>query len=135
MKDVSVQKEIKLLKLILKKAVKMGIKMPLDFIDFKPKFKIIEKEVIYLTWEELMKLYNLSIPEDGTEITLCDISGQYYKKIVKGSSSLKKTRDLFCFCCFTGLRYSDMAKLRKTDVKNDACEERCNQGGNGKDKR
>ena len=46
MKDVSVQKEIKLLKLILKKAVKMGIKMPLDFMDFKPKFKIIEKEVV-----------------------------------------------------------------------------------------
>ena len=118
MKDVSVQKEIKLLKLILKKAVKMGIRMPLDFIDFKPKFKIIDKEVVYLTWEELMKLYNLSIPDDGTEITVSDISGQYYRKIVKRSSSLKKTRDLFCFCCFTGLRYSDMAKLRKTDVRN-----------------
>lgn len=120
MKDVSVQKEIKLLKLILKKAVKMGIKMPLDFMDFKPKFKIIEKEVVYLSWEELMKLYKFTIPDDGTEVTLEDMSGIYYKKTVKGSSSLKKTRDLFCFCCFTGLRYSDMAKLRRTDIVNGA---------------
>ena len=31
-------------------------------------------------------------------------------------SSLLKTRDLFCFCAFTGLRYSDMAALKRTDI-------------------
>ena len=34
-------------------------------------------------------------------------------------SSLLKTRDLFCFCAFTGLRYSDMAALKRTDITSD----------------
>lgn len=29
-------------------------------------------------------------------------------------------RDVFCFCCFTGLRYSDVARLRLSDVKREA---------------
>jgi site-specific recombinase XerD len=52
------------------------------------------KTIIYLSWDELIKLYNL-------ELT---------------NKSLQNVRDVFCFCCFTGLRYSDAAKLRKTDL-------------------
>ena len=32
------------------------------------------------------------------------------------NNSFGIVRDAFCFCCFTGLRYSDVAKLRKSDV-------------------
>ena len=31
---------------------------------------------------------------------------------------LSRARDVFCFCCFTSLRYSDVAKLKKSDIQN-----------------
>jgi integrase len=31
--------------------------------------------------------------------------------------ALERVRDVFLFCCFTGLRYSDVAKLKRSDVK------------------
>ena len=57
------------------------------------------KEIIYLEWDELMKLYDFEF-------------GERHK-------GLASVRDVFCFCCFTGLRYSDAAKLRTTDICND----------------
>ena len=33
-----------------------------------------------------------------------------------------KVRDVFCFCCFTGLRYSDVLKLGKEDIHKDYIE-------------
>ena len=56
------------------------------------------KEIIYLEWEELLNLYSF------------DFSAR---------PSLAAVRDVFCFCCFTGLRYSDVAKLKRDDVKKD----------------
>ena len=38
------------------------------------------------------------------------------KKTVHNSAALEKTRDLFCFCAFTSLRYSDVHALRWADV-------------------
>ena len=35
------------------------------------------------------------------------------------AAALAKTRDCFCFCAFTSLRYSDMAKLRRSDITED----------------
>lgn len=67
---------------------------------WKPKFKGVDgnqKEVIHLSWEELMRLYNLEFPTN--------------KKY------LERVRDVFCFTCFTGLRYSDVAKLSRSDIK------------------
>lgn len=32
---------------------------------------------------------------------------------------LAKTRDLFCFCAFASLRYSDMEALKRTDIDGD----------------
>lgn len=55
------------------------------------------KEIVYLEWEEVMKLYN-HIYE--------------YKY-------LENCRDIFLFCCFTGLRYSDLKSLKKDNVFND----------------
>lgn len=37
----------------------------------------------------------------------------------ENEKGLERIRDVFVFCCFTGLRYSDVAKLRRTDVKAD----------------
>ena len=119
MKDVSIQKDLKMLKWFLRRAMEIGVKVPADFITFKPKFKLIDKEVVFLTWDELLRLYNFDVPKDGTEVRLKDINGKIYKKVVQNRSSLIKTRDLFCFCAFTGLRYSDMAALKRTDITED----------------
>ena len=119
MKDVSIQKDLKMLKWFFRHAMEIGAKVPTDFINFRPKFKLIDKEVVFLTWDELLHLYNFDVPKDGTEVHLKDLSGKIYKKIVQNRSSLIKTRDLFCFCAFTGLRYSDMAALKRTDITED----------------
>ncbi len=67
---------------------------------WKPRLKGTDgnqKEVIHLTWDELLHLYSFPVPE----------SKQY----------LSRARDVFCFQCFTSLRYSDVAKLSKADIK------------------
>lgn len=66
---------------------------------WKPNLPGIKEElnpVIYLDWDELMKLYNF------------DLQKTY----------LKHVRDVFCFCSFTGLRYSDVSKLTQSNIKN-----------------
>lgn len=67
-------------------------------IEFK-KFKTIHNniEVIYLTMDELMRLYNY--PFD--------------------SKRLEHVRDFYCFGCFTGLRFSDLKQLRPSNVYED----------------
>jgi integrase len=64
------------------------------------KYKLSDNptEVVYLTYEELMSIYNLELPE---------------------GSSLDKVRDVFCFGCFTGQRFSDIANLKHEDIKRD----------------
>ena len=108
-----------MLKWFLRGAMEVGAKVPADFLNFRYKFKLIEKEVVFLTWDELIRLYNFEVPEEGAVVRLKDISGLIYKKEVRNRSYLLKTRDLFCFCAFTGLRYSDMAALKRTDVISD----------------
>ena len=55
-----------------------------------------KNEVIYLTEDELMILYNLQLDEDR----------------------LKRVRDAFVFQCFTGVRYSDIQNISREDIKN-----------------
>lgn len=66
--------------------------------NFKQRYKKTKKEIIFLKWDELMKVYNL------------DLTGHPEKE---------KTRDMFCFCCFTSLRYSDMQNLKWANVSED----------------
>ncbi len=67
--------------------------------NFKPRFKGLDcKEVIFLTWEELQLFLNHNFK----------------------SASLGMVRDVFCFSCFTSLRYSDVHKLRRSDLHLDA---------------
>lgn len=68
-----------------------------EFETFKPKLKKTKKKVIFLTWEELSQLQNYEIPET--------------KKY------LERIRDVFLFLCFTGIRYSDVYNLKRSDVK------------------
>lgn len=63
------------------------------FANFKISFEKIERS--YLTKEELEILYN--------------------KKF--GSERLERVRDVFLFCCYSGLSYSDLYNLTKEEIK------------------
>lgn len=69
---------------------------------FRPKLKDTHKKIIFLTWEELTKLREFEIPP--------------------AKQSLDRVRDVFLFQCFTGLRYSDVYNLRRSDIKEDYIE-------------
>ena len=87
--------------------------------DNKQKFKIVQKPIIFLTREELIRLYHYVVPLTGTVVSLKDMDGNSYQKRVTCSAALSRARDLFCFCAFTSLRYSDMAKLCRSDIDKD----------------
>lgn len=56
------------------------------------------------------------IPPNGAIVTLNDQRGLPYQKLVQEAGGIEKARDLFCFCAFTSLRFSDMYNLRRSDI-------------------
>ena len=66
------------------------------------KFKVLkdDAELVYLTEDELLHLYHLELK----------------------SNRLNTVRENFCFACFTGLRYSDIAQLKPEHIKEDYLE-------------
>ena len=97
MRNNSAEKQINYLKWFLRWSVKKGYNGNVAFDSFKPKLKNAQKKVIFLTWKELTQLRECVIPET--------------KKY------LERVRDVFLFCCFTGLRHSDVYNLRRSDVR------------------
>ncbi|KAA6314927.1 Tyrosine recombinase XerC [termite gut metagenome] len=97
MRNSTIDNQLDFLRWFLRWAVERGYSENRAFDAFKPKLKTTQKKVIFLTWEELNRLREYPIPE----------SKKY----------LERVRDVFLFCCFTGLRYSDVFNLRRSDVK------------------
>ena len=116
MEDSSVRKQFKILTSFLHWAQASGYVLPHEVTRFRPVFKIPHKPVIFLSRDELLTLYRFDIPANGTIVTLKDINGQAYIKKVKHPHRLEIARDLFCFLALTGLRFSDMAALRRSDI-------------------
>ena len=105
LRNTTLAKNLALLRWFLRWAAKKGYYSGNAHATFRPKIKGVDgnsKEIIYLTEDEIKKLQSY-------EFT----SGQHY---------LERVRDVFLFCCFTGLRYSDAAKLTREDVKEDHIE-------------
>lgn len=100
MRNSTVTKQLAILKWFLRWATVNGHNTNTAFQSFKPKLKNSEKRVIFLTWDELMTVYNFDIP--------------------KSKEYLTRVRDVFCFCCFTSLRYSDVHNLKRSDIKGNA---------------
>lgn len=94
----TISKNIKILKWFLNYCVKMGYHSNSSYQSFS--YKSIEPEIISLTSQEVARLFNLKLTN------LC----------------LAQVRDVFCFCCFTSLRYSDVKNLKKTDVADNCIE-------------
>lgn len=102
MRNSTVKKELGFLKWFLRWATAKGYNTETAHLTFKPKLKTADNRVVFLSWDELMCVYNFDIPET--------------KKY------LDRVRDVFCFCCFTSLRFSDVHNLKRSNVKPDHIE-------------
>ncbi|MFC4738968.1 site-specific integrase [Flavobacterium ponti] len=91
-KQITINKSIQRVKKIIKLAISEGFLTTDPFIQYKPK-KVINN-VVYLTPEELSKLEN----------------HVFYQP------RLDQVRDLFIFCCYTGLPYQEMSTLKKKNI-------------------
>lgn len=120
MRNSTIGKQLGFLKWFLKWADLKGYNQERAYKSFSPKLKATEKRVVFLDWQELMRVYHYEFPEAGTVLRLRDVNGnEYEKRTIIGRSTLERVRDVFCFCCFTSLRYSDVANLRRSDVFHD----------------
>ena len=117
LEDTSASKQYRILTAFLNWAQqKRYIDLP-DVATYHPVFKTPKKPVIFLTKQELEKLYTYKVPKSGKTVKLRDMCGHEYEKTVREPGALEKTRDLFCFCAFTSLRYSDMANVHLYDIQ------------------
>jgi integrase len=71
------------------------------YTEYRGFYKMLESEPsgiktnpLYLKWEELMRLVEYQ----------------------PGNRKMERVRDLFCFMCFSGLRFSEIQSLRKEDI-------------------
>lgn len=97
----TINKNIQNIKWFLKWASDKGYYNYSKIADFKLRYKKPTPPIIFLEWDELMRVYNLDLSK---------------------RPETARTRDMFCFCCFTSLRYSDMINLRWGNVKEDHIE-------------
>ena len=102
MRNSTIGKQLSFLKWFLRWAFKKGVHQNNAYDSYKPKLKSTQKKIIFLTWEELNKLREFEMPA--------------------AKQALDRARDVFLFQCFTGLRYSDVFNLRRSDIKGDHIE-------------
>lgn len=84
-----------MLKWFLRWAESMKMEMNPDWMLFRPHLKVVPRKVVFLEWTELMRVWELKIED----------------------TALQQARDLFCLQCFTSLRYSDVSRLKHSQVK------------------
>lgn len=92
----TIVKQFRILKSFLRWISKNGYVIQPGVLEFKPKLKVIPKVVTFLKYKELMHFFEYEFPKE--------------------KEYLSKARDMFCFMAFTSLRYSDLAKLRPSNV-------------------
>lgn len=95
--NTTIAKALSTLKTFLNYARKHGYKVNDSYRDFTIKKEKLE--VIALDQDEFDTLIGLNLSD---------------------SKRLDKARDLFCFACATGLRYSDIAQLKREHISKDA---------------
>lgn len=98
MRNSTIKKQIDFLKWFLRWSFENNLHNNDCYKAFKPKIKISDKTIIFLTEDDKKKLLEYEIPE----------SKEY----------LKRVRDILFFTCYSGLRYSDVFNLKRSDLKN-----------------
>lgn len=91
----SVGKQIKILKTFLNNATDKGINTNLFFKTKLFKKPSEEVDKIFLTDEEIQRIYELDLTDEG---------------------SIEATRDLFVLACYTGFRFSDFSTLKREHI-------------------
>ena len=99
MRNSTVKKQLGYLKWFFRWCQEKGYCNCGDYQSFDPKLKTTPKKVIFLDEHELEQLETYEIPEN--------------KKY------LERVRDVFLFCCYSSLRYSDVYNLKRSDIQND----------------
>ena len=94
----TISKNLELLRVFLRWANEYGYCELNRMVTQRPRLKRVPRPVVFLEWDELMTVYNY------------DFKNQHY---------LANVRDIFCFCCFTSLRYSDVKNLKWSDFNGD----------------
>ena len=102
LRNSTIEKKLGYFRWFLNWATDMGYNSNRAYKSFRPTLKQTQKKVIYLTKEELSKVRALELTEDN--------------------AYLDPVRDVFLFCCFSGLRHSDANNLRRSDIKGDHIE-------------
>lgn len=102
LRNTTIEKKLGYLRWFLNWSERKGYHPNLAFKTFRPTLKRTQKKVLFLTREELARIRNLLLTDKN----------EY----------LDPVRDVFLFCCFSGLRHSDVANLRRNDVKEDHIE-------------
>lgn len=102
LKNSTINKQFSFLRWFLRWSRRKNYLQNTIYEDFRPKLKTTQKKIIFLTQAELKQVRNFEIPF--------------------AKSYLERVRDIFLFSCFTGLRYSDVKNLKKSDIKEDTIE-------------
>lgn len=102
LKNSTIRKKLDYLAWFLNWASDHGYNLNMSYKTFRPTLKATQKKVIYLSKAELEQLKSLALPP--------------------AYSHLEAVRDVFLFCCFSGLRHSDAYNLRRNDIKGDHIE-------------
>ena len=100
LRNSSIKKKLEYLRMFLNWATRRKYNTNLEYQDFRPTLKTSDGQRIYLTQEEMTRIWNLDLSSDNLAF-------------------LDPIRDFFMFACFSGLRYSDVNNLRKGDLKSD----------------
>lgn len=94
----TIGRNVKVFKWFMNHCAKMGFHSNFAFKSFT--YKFTEADIINLTADELITLYHQEIENE----------------------CLSQVRDVFCFCCYTALRYGDVKNLKKSDINNNFIE-------------
>ena len=92
--NITIAKQLSTLKTFLGYAKRLGIKVNDGYKDFA--IKRDKLEVIALTQDELDQLFTFNL---------------------SSNKRLRQVRDVFCFSCVTGLRFSDLQQLKREHIK------------------
>ena len=97
LKNSSIDKKLGYLRWFLNWATERGYNTNMAYKSFRPTLKKTQKKVIFLSKEEM------------AQIKALELTGE--------NAYLDPIRDVFFFCCFSGLRHSDVNNLRRSDIK------------------
>lgn len=101
LRNVTIHKMLEMLRWFVRWAIDEQLMTNDAALHFRPMLKCIPRKVIFLSWQELMRVWHLELED---------------------ASPLSEARDLFCLQCFTSLRYSDVSQLKSSQVMADRIE-------------